>query len=393
MNLGTFPGQVNVQPAVGVEGDFCDANPRAVVDIGPGGFVAGAAGVTVGRFAWADPVNPNLANNYGAGAPTGFVHREQNGLITVFLDGYTMLVPQGLGVTLFKQGGFWVKNNGAAAATIGQKAYADNATGKVSFGAAGTPPAGGTSSASTIAINITTASAQLATNVITAASIAGTTLTVTTIGSGTVLGKGQVLGGGSAGTGYVDPATTIVKQLTGTAGSTGTYEVSVSQTVASTAMTCTGGGMTVGGMTTGTLLVGQTLTGVGVTPGTKISGYGTGAGGAGTYVLDTVPTTEAASTVTGSGGTLTIGGTVTGSYKVGDVIHSANTTAGSTILADASSDSILTGAGGAGTYLVSVSQNVNSEEIDVYAGTETKWYAASAGAVGELVKMSATPNG
>ena len=392
-NLGTFPTQVNVQPAPAVAGDFCDSNPRSSVDAGPGGFVAGSAGVAVGLFAWPDPNNANVLNNYGASTPSGFVHREQQALITTFLDGASNVVPAGMGVTIFKAGGFWVKNDGSTAATIGQKVYANNASGKASFAATGTPPAGGTSSSSSKAINITTASAQLATNAISSGSIAGTTLTVATIGSGTVLGAGQLLAGGSSSVGFVDPATTIVKQLTGTAGSTGTYQVSVSQTVGACAMTVTGGGMTVGAMTTGTLAIGQTLTGTGVTTGTKIVGYGTGTGGAGTYVLDTVPTTESASTVTGSGGTLTIGGTVTGVFNVGDVIHYSGGNATDTILGNAvTHPGVFTGTGGAGTYWCAYSETVGAEEIDVYAATETKWYATSAGAAGELVKISNIPN-
>lgn len=59
------------------------------------------------------------------------------------------------------------------------------------------------------------------------ASITATTMTVTAVGSGS-LAAGQVL----HGTG-VTGGTTILSQLTGSAGSTGTYRVSVSQTVVS----------------------------------------------------------------------------------------------------------------------------------------------------------------
>jgi hypothetical protein len=65
-------------------------------------------------------------------------------------------------------------------------------------------------------------------------SITGTTLTVSAITSGTI-----VAGGTLSGTG-VTAGTTISTQLTGTGG-VGTYTVSVSQTVASTAMTTTAG--------------------------------------------------------------------------------------------------------------------------------------------------------
>ena len=65
------------------------------------------------------------------------------------------------------------------------------------------------------------------------ASIATTTMTVTAITSGPIY-PGMVI----TGTG-VTAGTRIVSQLTGTDGSTGTYQVSVSQTVASTTLTGT----------------------------------------------------------------------------------------------------------------------------------------------------------
>jgi len=62
-------------------------------------------------------------------------------------------------------------------------------------------------------------------------SIATTTLTVSAVASGSILPSMQITGTG------VTAGTRIVRQITGTAGSTGTYEVSVSQTVSSTAIT------------------------------------------------------------------------------------------------------------------------------------------------------------
>lgn len=66
------------------------------------------------------------------------------------------------------------------------------------------------------------------------ASIATTTMTVTAVGSGSVQ-VGQVI----TGTG-VTAGTVVLAQLTGSAGSTGTYTVSASQTVASTTITVVG---------------------------------------------------------------------------------------------------------------------------------------------------------
>lgn len=66
-------------------------------------------------------------------------------------------------------------------------------------------------------------------------SISGTTLTISALTSG-AFAAGQTLSGsagGSAGGSGVLPGTTIVSQLTGTAGGVGTYQVSISQTVPS----------------------------------------------------------------------------------------------------------------------------------------------------------------
>jgi len=63
------------------------------------------------------------------------------------------------------------------------------------------------------------------------ASISGTTMTVSAVGSGTLAYGSMVTGTG------VTTGTLITAQLTGSTGSTGTYSVSISQTVSSTAMT------------------------------------------------------------------------------------------------------------------------------------------------------------
>jgi hypothetical protein len=133
-----FQTQVYDQPNPAVEGDFASANPRSTVLAGPGGLVSGSGGVTVGRFAWADA--NQAVTNAGSGVPTGFLHREQQGLITTFLADSTMVVPQGLPVTLHSLGDFWVKTG--TVATLGQKVFASNTTGQIQTGAAGATIAG-----------------------------------------------------------------------------------------------------------------------------------------------------------------------------------------------------------------------------------------------------------
>ena len=150
---------VNTVPAPAVEGDFASANPRFTVLAGPGGYVAGLQGLRIAYFCWEssaalDPDNnPTVLNSFGYGPVTGFVHREQQGLFTTFLATSGMSLRPGMGAVACSGGDFWVTNNGTTYAQKGQKAYADLATGKVSFAATGTP---GTVTAATSAVTAPT---------------------------------------------------------------------------------------------------------------------------------------------------------------------------------------------------------------------------------------------
>lgn len=143
MNSHGFQTRVYVNPAPAVPGDFASANPRATFLAGPGGLVAGDDGVWIGRFAWVklDPEDPNgapmIAEYTGTGAPAGFVHREQQGLITEFLAHAGMLIPRGFMVTLHVTGDFWALNEGTAAAVPGNPVFVDDASGAVNFDGAG----------------------------------------------------------------------------------------------------------------------------------------------------------------------------------------------------------------------------------------------------------------
>jgi hypothetical protein len=275
-----FQNQVNVQPAPAVAGDFASANPRWSVNAGPGGLVAGVGGVTVGRFAWWDNANHRTVLNSGAGVPTGFVHREQQALITTYLSEAANVVPVGFGVTLMSGGDFWALNDGTTEALVGQKAYADLATGKVSFAATGSAATGSV----TGSIAASTASVT--------GSIADNVLTVTAVSSG-VLVPGGILSGSGVATN-----TQIVSQVSGTTGGIGVYLVNIGeQTVASTTISETYGTLTVTAVISGTLVLGAVLSGSGgggVTTGTVVTGFGTGAGGTGTYYVS--PTQAVTST-------------------------------------------------------------------------------------------------
>lgn len=280
---GPFQTQAYNAPAVAVPGDFASHNPYATYDAGPGALVAGPGGVQVGRFAWAEPpTDPNgtdgVVNSFGYGPVSGFVHNEQQALNTTFLSSSGMIIPKGFMVTLMIAGDFWVVNEGTAVAVPGMKAYADFSTGKVSFGAAGSP-----SQSAEVTGSIAAATGSFT------GSIAGDVLTITAVGSGVA-----VVGGTLSGTG-VTTGTKILAQLTGTTGGIGTYRVSIGeQTVASTTISETYGTLTVSAVTSGALEVGSVLAGSGVTTGTYITAFGTGTGGTGTYIVS--PTQTAGST-------------------------------------------------------------------------------------------------
>ena len=127
----SFQNTVNIYPAPAVEGDFASSNPRASVLSPEGGFVAGANGATVARFAWV-AADGRTVNNYGVApkAPNGFIHREQQALITAYLAEKSNVIPAGFGVTLHNEGDFWAEVTGSAA-VIGDSVYADYVTGEV----------------------------------------------------------------------------------------------------------------------------------------------------------------------------------------------------------------------------------------------------------------------
>src|ERR1700676_177836 len=95
---------VNTAQAPGVRGDFASANPRFTTLVGAGGFVAGAAGLSIRCFCWASAaslhdMNPRAPlNSFGSGPFSGFVHREQQGLYTAFLAASGMALQPGMGV-------------------------------------------------------------------------------------------------------------------------------------------------------------------------------------------------------------------------------------------------------------------------------------------------------
>lgn len=217
-----FQTQVYLQPAPGVEGDFSSANPRAAVLFGgtTPGLIAGAGGVTVGRFAVADQSSGLVTNNgmgvVGASDSVGFVQKDQQALITDFLGQYGMTVPAGYPVTVFRSGDFWARFAGGAA--IGQKVYASYADGSCVAAAASTPATN-----AGITANTTSGSATLTVTANTGAPIVvGQPVSGTGIQAGAVI---SALGTGTGGAGTYTMSLTASATGTGvTVTATTTYE-------------------------------------------------------------------------------------------------------------------------------------------------------------------------
>ena len=125
-------------------------------------------------------------------------------------------------------------------------------------------------------------------------SISGTTLTVTSMTSGSIAAGQALFGVG------ISQATVITALDTGTGG-VGTYTINISQTVASEGMNSATVGavftgsisttvLTVTSVASGSLSVGQTIQGSGVTSGTIITALDTGTGATGDYDINRTQT-------------------------------------------------------------------------------------------------------
>lgn len=277
-----FQTQVNINQAPAVAGDFASANPRATALAGAGALVAGAGGVVVGRFAWIDETDGVTVNSFGrfTGAPSGFVHREQQALITTYLAESGNAIPAGFPVTLHNEGDFFATVGGSTAATIGAAVYASYADGSIQIGSAQT----GASVTASIGATFT-------------ASGSGTALTVSAV-TGLIS-----IGDTVAGTG-IPAGTTIVSQTSGTTGGAGVYVTSAATTISAATATSFGTVLNVTAVGSGTLVVGAPVsTPSGAVIASQISGA---TGDIGLYRLD-----QAATAYTASGTVTTVGGVLT----------------------------------------------------------------------------------
>jgi hypothetical protein len=250
MNPNGFQTQVNTVQAPGVAGDFASTNPFASVLGGPGALVAPAGGLVVGNFAWVGP-NGQVSQSYVSGYQVGFLGRNQQGLITQFLEDATQVVPEGFMVTLFDEGDFWAFF--ADGATVGQNVYADPNTGAP------------ISSASTPTLGTATASAGFSGT----ATLVNTSdvLTVAAVTHG-IINVGDTVAGTD-----IPGATTILNQLTGTPGGVGTYTMSAAATAtvgSAEAITTSSAFMLVTAVADGSLNFGDVFSGTDVAAGSSV---------------------------------------------------------------------------------------------------------------------------
>lgn len=256
--MGDIPNQVQGGQAPAVEGDFASGNPRAFVNAGPGGLVAGPNGAVVARFAWLldQYLDPNdapteVVTSGGTGPIAGIIHRQQQALITTYLAEAGMTIPAGFELALMSEGDIWVVNRGTTAAQLGVSVYANYADGSAAFESDGGSFTG----------NITAATGNFT------GAIADNVLTITAVADGT-----PTAGATLSGTNVVS-GTQMKEQLTGnTTTGIGTWAVEPGgQTVASETIEETYGEVVIQSGLTGTPEVGSVLSGSGVTAGTVIT--------------------------------------------------------------------------------------------------------------------------
>lgn len=196
-------------------------------------------------------------------------------------------------------------------------------------------------------------------------------------------GSGQALPGMKAYASFLDGTTTFAATGSATTGGSGTSS-SIASSTSSVTGSIAGNIMTVTAVGSGTLYPGTTLSGTGVASGTQIvSQIGGTTGGVGTYYVSIPEQSVASTTISGTYGTLTVGGTVTGTFNVGDPISGSGVATGTVITAK------ISGTGGAGTYVVNNNTVVpGPETISAIGNFETKWVCTSSALNGELAKIS-----
>lgn len=275
--MSNFPNKVNANQAPAVAGDFASQNPRASLLAGQAALVAPLGGLIVGNFAFVTKnVNgETVSQAYASGNEIGFLAREEQALISTYLAGDSLVVPQGFMVTLYTEGDFYARFGDGA--NPGDVVYADETTGAAQSGSGTTSVTG--------AVGFTGTASLIA---------AALTLTVATITSG-LIEIGDVV----SGTG-ITAGTKITGLVSGVANTVGAvYSLSIAPSdEAAEAVTTTSNTLNVTAISAGSLNVGDVISGTGITAGTTITGFGTGVGGIGTYTISGAAVHTASETIT-----------------------------------------------------------------------------------------------
>ncbi len=320
-----FPNQVNAQQAPSVAGDFASANPRRTVLAGEGGLIAGT-GVIAGLS-----VPGAVVGRFGWLTFQSVDNDNAPATLNTFGTG----LPAGLVsreqvglITTYLASGVQYRNTGFQLAAF--------------------------SEVDMWVVNASTVASVLNQKVF--ANYAD--------GSATFGAAGGSIASGTSTTSTIAPGT-----------------MSVTGSITGDVFTAASG-------LTGNIYPGEIISGTNVATGTAIVAQvtplltGEALNGLGRYTVTIPEQTVASTAISGTYGTLTVSGTITGTWGVGQTVTGGTTSAGTVITA------LLTGAGGAGTYVVNNTQTVTSAALASQSAIETKWYVRSVGAVGELVKIS-----
>jgi hypothetical protein len=290
--IGSFQTRVNLYNPLGVEGDFASANPRATALTPNGGaLIAGPSGVTIGKFAWIGSDGRTVSNQGSSSVqPDGFVHRDQQGLLTEYLQAAGSIIPPGFPVTLMVRGDFLAKNAGPSSMVRGSTLYTSYADGSVATaaGTAGSVTAtlGSTNTASLGSTN----TASLGATFTASAGSPNTELVVTAVTG--LISIGDTLSGVG-----ITPGTTVELYISGsTPGGAGTYGLSAANTCSSATITSFGSVIDVT-ISTGLISIGDTVHGgAGFPTGATIASFVSGTlGGVGIYTISAPGTAYTAS--------------------------------------------------------------------------------------------------
>lgn len=279
--MSNFPTKVNINQAPAVAGDFASQNPRASLLAGQGALVAPASGLIVGHFAFVSKsANGDVVSQANSsGAEIGFLAREEQALISTYLAGDSLVVPQGFMVTLYTEGDFYAYFGDGA--TPGTQVFADETTGAAISGT------GTTSFTGEVGF---TGTAAFATDLMTLATVTSGIITV----------------GDTVTSATVTTGTTVTGLVSGTPNTVGAvYSLSTSPgTIAAQAATTASNVLNVTAISAGNISVGDVISGSGITAGTTITGLLTGTGGVGTYTISGAQVHTASETITVPAGTI-----------------------------------------------------------------------------------------